>query len=147
MCQHLKAEYGSTGYGYETCSLFTLPNVFDVSFDQVWSRFVTVEREGRALKAMAPVFDMFNHDPASSTVHGYQETNHCLHLVTLQDWQAGSEVRLSYGTLPNSRLLLLHGFCLPDNAFDAVELWATMEERAPYYDTKTKVVLRSKGQD
>ncbi|CAM9302151.1 unnamed protein product [Ascophyllum nodosum] len=109
----------------------------------VWSRFVTVEREGRALKAMAPVFDMFNHDPASSTVHGYQETNHCLHLVTLQDWQAGSEVRLSYGTLPNSRLLLLHGFCLPDNAFDAVELWATMEERAPYYDTKTKILVEN----
>ena len=37
---------------------------------KVWSRFVTVEREGRAMKAMAPVFDMFNHDPSSSTVHG-----------------------------------------------------------------------------
>lgn len=36
---------------------------------------MTVEREGRAMKAMAPVFDMFNHDPGSSTVHGFQESN------------------------------------------------------------------------
>lgn len=42
---------------------------------KVWSRFVTVEIEGRAMKAMAPVFDMFNHDPSSSTVHGFQESN------------------------------------------------------------------------
>lgn len=27
------------------------------------------------MKAMAPVFDMFNHDPLSSTVHGFQESN------------------------------------------------------------------------
>lgn len=36
---------------------------------------MTVEREGRAMKAMAPVFDMLNHDPSSSTVHGFQESN------------------------------------------------------------------------
>ncbi len=36
---------------------------------------MTIEREGRALKTMAPVFDMFNHDPLSSTVHGFQESN------------------------------------------------------------------------
>lgn len=91
------------------------------------------------LKAMAPVFDMFNHDPLSSTVHGFQEVNQCLHLVTLQDWRAGSEVRFCYGPLSNSRLLLLHGFCVPDNPFDAVELWATMEDRAPRYAEKMKV--------
>lgn len=49
---------------------------------QVWSRFVTVEREGRAMKAMAPVFDMFNHDPNSSTVHGFQESNQVRSLPT-----------------------------------------------------------------
>lgn len=100
-----------------------------------------MERGGRAQKAMAPVFDMFNHDPWSSTVHGFQETNQCLHLVTLQDWRAGCEVRFCYGPLSNSRLLLLHGFCVPDNPFDAVELWATMEERAPSHAEKTKVLM------
>eukprot|EP00752_Nemacystus_decipiens_P012039 g10674.t1 len=112
----------------------------------VWSRFVTVEREGRAMKAMAPVFDMFNHDPGSSTVHGFQESNQCLHLVTLQDWAAGTEVKFSYGPLPNSRLLLLHGFCLPDNAFEAVDLWAMMEPSAPNYATKSKI-LKKNGVD
>ena len=90
---------------------------------------------------MAPVFDMFNHDPSASTVHGFQETNECLHLVTLQAWESGSEVRLNYGPLSNSRLLLLHGFCLPDNLFDAVELWAKMEEGAPDYAVKRKVIF------
>lgn len=106
----------------------------------VWSRFVTVERQGRKLKAMAPVFDMFNHDPSASTVHGFQETNQCLHLVTLQAWEKGSEVRFNYGPLSNSRLLLLHGFCVPDNAFDAVELWLKMEEGAPDYAAKCKII-------
>ncbi|CAM9830555.1 unnamed protein product, partial [Hapterophycus canaliculatus] len=107
----------------------------------VWSRFITVQRGGRALKAMAPVFDMFNHNPRSSTVHGFQESNQCLHLVTLQEWPAGSEVKFSYGLLSNSRLLLLHGFCLPDNPYESVELWAMMEPGAPNYDAKTKVDL------
>lgn len=92
-------------------------------------------------KAMVPLFDMFNHDPLSSTVHGFQETNDCLHLVTLQDWTAGSELRFCYGPLPNSRLLLLHGFCVPDNAFDAVELWSVIEENAPRYAEKTEVLV------
>lgn len=100
-----------------------------------------MERQGKKLKAMAPVFDMFNHDPSASTVHGFQETNECLHLVTLQAWESGSEVRLNYGPLSNSRLLLLHGFCLPDNLFDAVELWAKMEEGAPDYAVKRKVIF------
>lgn len=59
--------------------------------------------------------------------------------MTLQDWAAGSEVTFSYGPLPNSRLLLLHGFCLPDNAFEAVDLWAMMEPGAPNYAAKSKV--------
>ncbi|CAM9615510.1 unnamed protein product [Pylaiella littoralis] len=112
----------------------------------VWSRFVTVEREGRPLKAMAPVFDMFNHDPVSETVHGFQESNQCLHLVTLQSWASGSEVKFSYGPLPNSRLLLLHGFCLPSNAFESVELWTTMEPGAPGYAAKQKI-LEDNGVD
>lgn len=82
---------------------------------------------------------MFNHGPLSSTVHGYQESNDCLHLVTLQDWTSGSEVKFSYGPLPNSRLLLLHGFCLPDNPFESVELWAMMEPGAPGFAEKSKV--------
>ncbi len=65
----------------------------------------------------------------------------CLHLVTLQGWTSGSEVKFSYGPLPNSRLLLLHGFCLPDNAFEAVELWAMMEPGAPNYAEKSEVGL------
>lgn len=59
--------------------------------------------------------------------------------MTLQDWAAGSEVKFSYGPLPNSRLLLLHGFCLPNNAFEAVDLWAMMEPGAPNYAAKSKV--------
>lgn len=82
---------------------------------------------------------MFNHGPLSSTVHGFQESNECLHLVTLQDWASGSEVKFSYGPLPNSRLLLLHGFCLPDNPFESVELWAMMEPGAPGFAEKSKV--------
>lgn len=59
--------------------------------------------------------------------------------MTLQGWTSGSEVKFSYGPLPNSRLLLLHGFCLPDNAFEAVELWAMMEPGAPNYAEKSEV--------
>ncbi|CAM9617005.1 unnamed protein product [Discosporangium mesarthrocarpum] len=106
----------------------------------VWSRFVTVERAGHQRKAMAPVFDMFNHSPKGQTVHGFQEANDCLHLVTLQAWEAGQEILISYGPMSNARLLLLHGFCLQDNPFDCVELWATMSSDAPGYAVKSKVL-------
>lgn len=90
---------------------------------------------------------MFNHGPLSSTVHGYQESNDCLHLVTLQDWASSSEVKFSYGPLPNSRLLLLHGFCLPDNPFESVELWAMMEPGAPGFAEKSKVGVGAGRED
>lgn len=88
------------------------------------------------ISTMPPINPKSRDPPRSRSVAIYVQ---CLHLVTLQDWAAGSEVKFSYGPLPNSRLLLLHGFCLPDNAFEAVDLWAMMEPGAPNYAAKSKV--------
>ncbi|CAM9227113.1 unnamed protein product [Ectocarpus sp. 13 AM-2016] len=136
-----RSEEGGSSTARDALEGFLTKEEYLWALGTVWSRFVTVERAGRALKAMAPVFDMFNHGPLSSTVHGYQESNDCLHLVTLQDWASGSEVKFSYGPLPNSRLLLLHGFCLPDNPFESVELWAMIEPGAPGFAEKSKIML------
>lgn len=68
---------------------------------------MTIEREGRAMKAMAPVFDMFNHDPSSSTVHGFQESNQVRPLSRETD---GSDGRTA--AAEGVKGVLLKGPCL-----------------------------------
>lgn len=83
----------------------------------VWSRFVSFEKNGVTYKAMAPVFDMFNHDPGAEMVHGYSKEKDALVLTSKQRIVAGEEVCIHYGTMCNQQLLLLYGFVLKDNPY------------------------------
>lgn len=110
----------------------------------VWnlvSRFVTVTRRGQQYKAMGPVFDMFNHDPASSTMHGFKDASDCLHIFTPQAWSAGQELFINYGPLSNTHLSMFYGFAVPNNQYDHVDLWATMSPETPSYELKQAVLL------
>jgi hypothetical protein len=51
------------------CSWFG-PIEYRWALSQVWSRFISISvaRHGQVLKAMAPFFDMINHDPKAQTV-------------------------------------------------------------------------------
>jgi len=128
---------------------FTVQDTFDwLTFEEykwalstIWSRFVTINRQGEQIKTMVPVFDMLNHSPTAAMMHGYQDSNDSFHLVTFQEWSAESEVFINYGPFSNSKLFWLYGFVLENNPFDAVDLWATMiEEEELNYSIKQEVL-------
>jgi hypothetical protein len=79
-----------------------------------------------AYKALAPFFDLFNHDPSSATMHGLmnaqigEEVKPALGVISGQEWAAGEEVNLNYGPEGNGRLISLYGFCVEPNPFDKV---------------------------
>mmetsp|Transcript_28499 Transcript_28499/g.37278 ORF Transcript_28499/g.37278 Transcript_28499/m.37278 type:complete len:566 (+) Transcript_28499:23-1720(+) len=113
----------------------------------IWSRFVSIVCRGEQLKVMAPVFDMFNHDPGAAVMHGFQDLNNCLHIVTFQDWTPGNEISINYGPIPNSSLLQLYGFVILDNPFDSVKLWATMSPDCPDFTIKKQVLDKNEIKD
>ena len=85
---------------------------------------------------MGPVFDMFNHSPQCTTMHGFHDSTDCLHVYSTQTWAQGEELFIHYGPLSNTKLAMFYGFAIPNNEFDYVELWATMSPRAPAYELK-----------
>lgn len=53
----------------------------------------------------------------------------CVIQLPCDGWLGIGELFISYGALPNLRLLLLYGFSLPDNPYDSVPLWASMSSQ------------------
>ncbi|KAG0315528.1 hypothetical protein BGZ99_007416 [Dissophora globulifera] len=53
-----------------------------------------------------------------------------------------SEVYLSYGNKPNTELLFLYGFTLPDNPTEFLTLPLPMDEEDPYYMPKAHTLMR-----
>ncbi len=79
----------------------------------IWSRFVSItvpmhDGQERSLKVMAPLFDMFNHDPEARMVHKYDPSVGCLIITCNQAYAPGTQVNLNYGQLPNERVRASH---------------------------------------
>jgi len=120
----------------------------------IWSRFVSVARPGEMpFKCMAPVFDFFNHLPSAEVAQGYRAEadmdtaeekalvtpEGAVQILTGQAWAAGGEVFLNYGPVSNSRMVMLYGCTLGANPFDGVDVFCTMDPRAPGYVVKQEV--------
>jgi hypothetical protein len=52
----------------------------------------------------------------------------------------GNEIYLNYGNFPNEKLLLVYGFALPNNPFDAVQIYAPIPATDPMYLLKTRLL-------
>lgn len=95
----------------------------------IWSRCITVAaRGGRDYRCVVPFVDLLNHCPTSQVGHAYNAQNDSLYLVTGQRIARGGEVSLHYGPCANSRLLMLYGFTLSNNPYDAVDLFASVPD-------------------
>lgn len=135
---------------------------YEWALTQIHSRFISVPtgRGTELRKAMAPYFDLFNHscqDPPMVT-HGFvkdrpdgqnargkcraSDETGALVILAQQALVAGDEIFLNYGPLGNLRLLQLYGFALPDNPYDSLDVWVTMEPEAPHYAIKQEAMAR-----
>jgi hypothetical protein len=115
----------------------------------IWSRFVSLRLHDESddaeafpvLKAMAPVFDMLNHDPDAEVSHGYNSETHALEVVTHQHVAAGTQLCIHYGAVSNQKLLTLYGFVIPGNQFDTMELWLPMDKNiTSLYEAKAQAL-------
>lgn len=70
----------------------------------IWSRFISVRKDGRYLKSMVPFIDMFNHHLDASVEHYYDAKDKCFKVTTLQSWEKGDQVYMNYGPVPNRRV-------------------------------------------
>lgn len=128
---------------------FSLDN-YKWALSTIWSRFVSLrdvpddEHKTQTLKAMVPVFDMLNHDPEAEMSHYYDAEARVFKLVSHQHWNAGSQLFINYGALSNHKLLTLYGFVLPDNAFDAIDVWMPMDDATTaLFDAKAALLLEN----
>lgn len=113
----------------------------------IWSRFVSIHRNGVIYRAMIPFFDMLNHHPQSKVSHLYQ--NDTIVLFTENGVEHSDQLFLNYGSLSNSKLLMLYGFCIPPsvgNPFDNVELYTSMDPTTLHHDKK-RAALAQLGVD
>lgn len=144
------------------CEWWSVEN-YRWALSMIHSRFVSVGIQPMAppRKAMAPFFDLFNHSCATSPAltHGFVagggrgdgdkvagnadgEDKGSLIVVAGRLLVTGEEACLSYGPHGNLKMLQLYGFALPDNPFDALDIWAMMNPAAPDFAIKDCALTR-----
>jgi hypothetical protein len=65
--------------------------------------------------SLVPVLDFLNHSLHPTAVHHFDAERQFFEVVATTDHADGEEVFISYGCLPNDRLLHLYGFALAHN--------------------------------
>ncbi|KAM3547466.1 hypothetical protein ARSEF4850_010013 [Beauveria asiatica] len=106
----------------------------------VWSRGMDLTvSEGNSLRLLAPFADMLNHSSEVKQCHAYDPTTGDLSILASKDYNAGDQVFIYYGPVPNNRLLRLYGFVLPENPHDSYDLVLQTSPMAPLYEQKERL--------
>ena len=122
-------------------------DAYQWALSSVYSRCCSVTRKGKLHKAMCCFFDMFNHDPYSTSQHSFVDAADALELRVGVACPSGEQVMINYGPVGNSKFLTFYGFALADNPYDSVDVWATMSPQAPDYAIKRQVLKQAKCDD
>ncbi|XP_024524044.1 SET domain-containing protein 4 isoform X2 [Selaginella moellendorffii] len=99
-------------------------------------------REGDLTMSMIPFADFFNHDHNCQTRLSYDKEKDCAVAVADQDYKAGDEIFLSYGSTPNSILAVDYGFAVASNPHEQVEVPMGVSLTDPLRDLKLQTLSR-----
>nr|QPK41098.1 SET-9 [Sordaria fimicola]QPK41099.1 SET-9 [Sordaria fimicola]QPK41100.1 SET-9 [Sordaria fimicola] len=106
----------------------------------VWSRAMDfVLADGNSIRLLAPFADMLNHTSEVKQCHVYDPSSGTLSVFAGKDYEAGDQVFINYGPVPNSRLLRLYGFVIPGNPNDSYDLVLSTHPQAPFFEQKQKL--------
>ncbi|PFH56075.1 hypothetical protein XA68_17116 [Ophiocordyceps unilateralis] len=106
----------------------------------VWSRAMDFAvSETTSVRLVAPLADMLNHSLDAKQCHAYDPKSGDLSILAAKDYQVGDQIFISYGSVPNNRLLRLYGFVLPDNPNDSYDLVLQTSPMAPLYEQKERL--------
>jgi hypothetical protein len=116
----------------------------------VYSRSTDFERsayseEARHRRVIAPLFDMMNHSFTSDVSHAMDNEGNLSVYNGSNIIEPMDEIFLNYGNFPNEKLLLVYGFCIPQNPFDAVEIYAPISPGDPLYQVKARMLATRCG--
>ncbi|EFJ38659.1 hypothetical protein SELMODRAFT_402746 [Selaginella moellendorffii] len=89
-----------------------------------------------------PFADFFNHDHNCQTRLSYDKEKDCAVAVADQDYKAGDEIFLSYGSTPNSILAVDYGFAVASNPHEQVEVPMGVSLTDPLRDLKLQTLSR-----
>ena len=115
------------------------------------------------LRCIAPLADMFNHDPDSPNQHLFELISGRVIIKAGKNHSIGDQVYIysvhklinklispklkqvfiNYGRIPNNRLLRLYGFILPSNPHDSYDLVLSTNEHAPLYREKNNIFSKA----
>jgi hypothetical protein len=124
------------GYKWALC------NIYSRSTDFEWD---TGDGQAYNRRVVAPLFDMMNHDFVSKLSHAMDSDGNISVYNGSKIIEAGEEIHLNYGQFPNEKLLLVYGFCVPNNPYDAVEIYAPISPADRLFDVKARVLLSRCG--
>ncbi|KAI1259893.1 hypothetical protein F5Y18DRAFT_420500 [Xylariaceae sp. FL1019] len=106
----------------------------------IWSRGMDFQQPGgESFRLLAPFADMLNHSPDAEQCHAYDFQSGDLTILAGKDYQAGDQVYINYGPVPNNRLLRLYGFVMPENPNETYDLVLSTHPMAPFYELKLKL--------
>ncbi|EFY90674.1 putative histone-lysine N-methyltransferase [Metarhizium acridum CQMa 102] len=106
----------------------------------VWSRAMDfVLPDGKSIRLLAPFADMLNHSSEAKQCHVYDASSGNLSVLAGKDYEAGDQVFINYGPMPNNRLLRLYGFVVPGNPNDSYDLVLATHPMAPFFKQKQKL--------
>ena len=74
--------------------------------------------DGSIRSCLVPYASLLNHSPSAPHIVRYSRldpSSNSLHFSLFRPCAAGRQCYLSYGSLPNEKLLLFYGMALPDN--------------------------------
>jgi SET domain-containing protein 6 len=90
------------------------------------SRTFGLRIEGNTDTGMVPLAEMFNHSPDPNCDWSGNHTR-TFEIRAQQDIPAGTPLTVTYGKVPNKRLLAQYGFCIEDNRHDVATLRLRVE--------------------
>ena len=133
------------------CHVFCSKNVFELSaykwaLCNIYSRSTDFEWHDvdgtiKHRRVIAPLFDMMNHDFSSEISHAMDSNgNLSVFASESKSIQQGGEIFLNYGDFSNEKLLLVYGFCVPNNPFDSVRIYAPISSEDPLFPVKARIL-------
>jgi hypothetical protein len=111
-------------------NIFTYRN-FEWASSLIWSHAFNTYKGDVTFATAVPLVDLMNHDATMNTWWEIEDsTNHWV-LKTATPFKKGDEIRITYGDMPNVRLLKWFGFAIEENIEDELYLELTLFKDDP----------------
>lgn len=128
-----------TAWNFSSKTSFTFDN-YVWAMCTIWSRGITLKMGDKVVKAIAPFFDMFNHDPNAKTRHHYDSSRGYLSITTTGPLIPGYQVCLNYGAYSSTDSVRLRGFLTPGNPNESYTIQTQCSLDREDYEKRLKLL-------